>query len=120
MTTLSANQAAVMKEMEYMKESMTRIHARLDETHKYLKEITKDVSSIRTQNEGHEERLAMLQNLTASLGESIVSLDKSCWRLKRVSFGFIGLLIIMAVLVGLMGDEILPKVFSWLWALVGL
>lgn len=120
LTELVANQAATMKEMEHMKDSMTRIHSRLDEMHDYLKGITSNVCEINKQNAMHEERLSALQETTASLGETVLQLDKSCKRLKHVSFAFLGLVIAMTVLVGLLGEEVLPKAVRWLWALVGL
>ena len=120
MIRLSEAQAKLLTEGEMMKQSITRIHHRIDEMHESLVDMTKSLHSITRQNDGHEERLAQLQNITASLGETIVQLDKSCKRLKHTSFGFIGLLIVMAVLVGILGEEILPKAFKWLWAMLGL
>ena len=120
LTHVDRSQAALTKEVEHMSKSLTRVHERITEMHDYLKGITKDVSGILRQNEKHEERLAQLQNLTASLGETVVQIDKSGKHLKHVLFAFWGLLIAMAVLVGVLGEEVLPKALSWFWALVGL
>lgn len=120
LTNLSSEQAGMAKEVEHMKHTMDRINKRIDDMHAYLKDITNSVSGILLQNEGHEERLAQLQNLTVSLGETVTQIDKSGKRLKHVSFAFFALLIIMAALVGMLGQEVLPKAFKWLWALLGL
>lgn len=120
LTHVDRSQAALTKEVEHMSESLTRVHERITEMHDYLKGMTKDVSGILRQNEKHEERLAQLQNITASLGETVVQLEKSGKRLKHVSFAFWAILLIMSVLVGVLGEEILPKAFKWLWALVGI
>lgn len=120
LTNLSSEQAGLTKEVEHMNKSLERVHERITEMHEYLKGMTKDVSGILRQNERHEERLAQLQNITASLGETVVQLEKSGKRLKHVSFAFWAILLIMSVLVGVLGEEILPKAFKWLWALVGI
>lgn len=120
LTHVDRSQAALTKEVEHMSKSLTRVHERITEMHDYLKGMTKDVSGILRQNEKHEERLAQLQNITASLGETVVQLEKSGKRLKHVSFAFWAILLIMSVLVGVLGEEILPKAFKWLWALVGI
>jgi len=120
LTSLSEGQASIMKDAEHMKDTMNRIHKRLDDMHDYLKKVTEDVAGILRQNEMHEERLAQLQNITASLGETVVQLEKSGKRLKHVSFAFWAILLIMSVLVGVLGEEILPKAFKWLWALMGI
>lgn len=120
LTNLSSEQAGLTKEVEHMNKSLERVHERITEMHEYLKGMTKDVSGILRQNERHEERLAQLQNITASLGETVVQIDKSGKRLRHVLFAFWGLLVAMAVLVGILGEEVLPKALSWLWALVGL
>ena len=120
LTELTAKQAAGLKEVEYLKGSVDRLHKRMDEMHEYLKSMTNDISNILRQNDSHEEKLAQLQNITATLGESVVQVNRTCNRLKHVAVGFIALLIVMAILVGILGEEVLPKALSWLWALVGL
>lgn len=117
---LSEDQAGLLKEGEIMKQSINRIHTRIDEMHDHLKGMTESLHDIVRQNDGHEERLAMLQEATSSLCQSVSEVDKACKRLKHLSFGFLALLIIMTVFVGILGEEILPKAFKWLWALVGL
>lgn len=120
LTDVIASQAVVSKEVEQMHESIKRIHTRIDEIGDSIDKVSDKVCGIARQNEDHENRLIGLQNVTASLAESVTQIDNSCRRLKHVSFGFIGLLIVMTVLVGLLGEEILPKALSWLWTLVGL
>ena len=117
---LGESNATLITEVEHVKDSMRDIRERIKDMHEHLKGITSDVASIRIQNEGHEEKLAMLQELTASLGETGAQIEKSCKRLKHMLAGFVGLLIVLAVLVGVLGEEVLPKAFKWLWALVGL
>ena len=117
---LGENTATLTAEVGHMKETMGRLGDRIEEMHDYLKGITADITSIRVQNEGHEEKLSMLQELTSSLAGSVQDIDKTCRRLKHVSFAFMALLIVLAVMVGLLGEEVLPKALSWLWALVGL
>lgn len=117
---IETQQAVGLKEVETLKGSMTEIKKCIQNMGESLIKITSDVSSIRAQNEGHEEKLAMLQELTASLGESVVGLDKCCKRLKHMLFCFVGILIVLAFLVGLLGEEVAPKALKWIWALVGL
>lgn len=120
LTDIAADQASIRTEAEHMKKSIDRIHSRLDEMHGYLKGMTADVSGILCQNEHHEERLSMLQELTASLSMSVREIEKSCTRLKHMLFGFLSLLIVLAFLVGLLGEEVLPKALKWIGAIVGL
>ena len=120
MMRLSENQAAGLKEIEMLKDAILDIKKRIDDMHDHLKEVTGSICSIRVQNEGHEEKLAMLQELTASLGESVVGIEKCCKRLKHMLFGFVGIMIVLAFLVGLLGEEIAPKTLKWVWALIGL
>lgn len=120
MMRLSEDTARLATEMVHVKESIERIDERLDEMYDYLKGITDDVSSIRVQNAGHEGKLAMLQALTASLGETGAQIERSCKRLKYMLFGFAVVLAWLAVMVGALGEDIIPGVLKWLWALVGL
>ena len=120
MIDMASQQAVLVNEVDKMRKSIERIHQRIDEIGDSIERVSDKVCGIARQNEDHENRLIGLQNVTASLAESVAQIDNSCRRLKHVSFGFIGLLIVMAVLVGILGEEILPKALSWLWALVGL
>ena len=117
---LAAGQASMMKDAEHMKESMGRMNARIDDMHDYLKKMTKSMAAVTCRNEMQDERLSQLQNITASLGETVVKIDESGKRLKNISFAFYFILIVMAVLVGILGEEIIPKLFQWLWALFGI
>ena len=113
-------QAVGLKEVDVLKGAIYEIKDRLHDMHRDIKGATSDIASIRVQNEGHEEKLAMLQEITSSLSEAVIGIEKCCKRLKHTLFGFIGLLIVLAFLVGALGEEIAPKALKWLWALVGL
>lgn len=120
LTILAAGQAAMMKDGEHMKESIKCARERLEDMHEYLKNITVSVNEITRQNEGHEERLAQLQNITSELVSAVAEVHRACRRLRHILFGFIAILVMFAVLVEALGVEIAPKFLKWLWSLAGL
>ena len=120
LTILAAGQAAMMKDGEHMKESLKGVRARVEDMHGYLKDITVSMNEIRRQNEGHEERLAQLQNIASELVSAVAEVRLACRRLRHILFGFIAILVAFGVIVEALGVEIAPKFFKWLWALVGL
>lgn len=117
---LSEGQATLMLEVDHVKDQMGKIQKSLDDVLRYLRGTTKEINGIMRQNDRHEEKLAMLQELTASLAEAGEKIERSCKRLRYMLFGFFAVLIALAVLVGVLGEEVMPKILKWLWALVGL
>lgn len=120
LTILAAGQAAMMKDGEHMKETLTCVRGRIEDMHEYLKDITANVNGITRQNEGHEERLAQLQNVTSELVSAVAEVHRACRRLRHILFWFIAILVAFGVIVEALGVEIAPKFLKWLWSLAGL
>ena len=110
---LETKQAVGLDKLEGLRGSMERIHKSLDKMNDNLKEVL-------SQNDRHEERLAELQNITGDLAVTVDEVGKTCKRLRHVLFGFMAVLLALAFLVGLLGEEIAPKAMKWLWALIGM
>ena len=110
---MANTQAKILTEMEHMNRSLTKVHSRVDEVGERIDEMAR-------RDELQEERLAELQEITSSLNSSVTEAQNTARRLKYIAFGFLVLLAVTAFMVGLLGEEILPKVLKSLWALVGM
>ena len=110
---MANTQAKILTEMEHMSRSLTKVHSRVDE-------VGERIDDMAQQDERQEERLAELQELTSSLNFSVTEAQNTARRLKHIAFGFLVLLAVTAFMVGLLSEEILPKVLKSLWALVGM
>ena len=68
--------------------------------------------AIEKHDDQQEERMARMQETMASLAESVYHVEAASIRLRHIALGFLVLLGALAVLTGVLGWDILPKVLK--------
>lgn len=79
---------------------------------KMLDRLETRVADIEKNDDHQEERMARMQETVASLAESVQRVDAASMRLRHIAQGFLILLGALAVLTGVLGWDILPKVLK--------
>lgn len=91
---------------------LERTVTRQEHIAKLLEQLEVRMRAVEKQDDRQEERIAQMQETVASLAESVQRVDVASMRLRHIALGFLVLLGVLAVLTGVLGWDILPKVLK--------
>ena len=91
---------------------LERTVTRQEHIAKLLDHLQARVETIEKHDDLQEERMAQMQETVTSLAESVQKVEAASMRLRHVALGFLALLGALAVLTGVLGWDILPKVLK--------
>ena len=93
-------------------QSVERTAANQKHISKLLEQLEGRMRVVEMQDDRQEERIAQMQETMASLSESVHRVEIASTRLRYLAFGFMGILGILAVLTGVLGGDIIPKIIK--------
>lgn len=93
-------------------QSVERTAANQKHISKLLEQLEGRMRAVEKQDDRQEERIAQMQETMASLTESVHRVEIASTRLRYLAFGFMGILGILAVLTGVLGGDIIPRIIK--------
>lgn len=93
-------------------QSVERTAANQKHIAKLLGQLEERVRVVEKQDDRQEERIAQMQETMVSLSESVHRVEIASTRLRYLAFGFMGILGILAVLTGVLGGDIIPRIIK--------
>ena len=93
-------------------QSVERTAANQKHISKLLEQLEGRMRVVEKQDDRQEERIAQMQETMVSLSESVHRVEIASTRLRYLAFGFMGILGILAVLTGVLGGDIIPKIIK--------
>ena len=93
-------------------QSVERTAANQKHISKLLEQLEGRMRVVEMQDDRQEERIAQMQETMVSLSESVHRVEIASTRLRYLAFGFMGILGILAVLTGVLGGDIIPKIIK--------
>jgi len=93
-------------------QSVERTAANQKHISKLLEQLEGRMRVVEKQDDRQEERIAQMQETMVSLSESVHRVEIASTRLRYLAFGFMGILGILAVLTGVLGGDIIPRIIK--------
>lgn len=90
-------------------QSVERTVTRQEHIAKLVDRLQLRMEELGRRDDHQEERMAQIQESVSSLAEAVHRVEETSMRLRRTAFGFIGILVVLAVLTGILGWDILLK-----------
>ena len=93
-------------------QSVERTAANQKHISRLLEGLEGRMRAVEKQDDRQEERIAQMQETMTSLSESVHRVEIVSTRLRYLAFGFMGILGILAVLTGVLGGDIIPRIIK--------